>query len=92
MVLGGGLRITIILPRVSQGCSIGLRSTDLVGRLIWQISSFFRNSLTRWALCGFVASSIEMKSGPSAPVKRWTDGFKTSSLYLTAVTEPLSTT
>ncbi|GBL71644.1 hypothetical protein AVEN_62928-1 [Araneus ventricosus] len=66
MVLGGGLRVEIALPRASQTCSIGLRSGDLAGQSIRRISSLSRNSSTRRALCGLALSSIKMNSGPTA--------------------------
>ncbi|GFS68754.1 uncharacterized protein TNCV_408601 [Trichonephila clavipes] len=70
MVLRGGLRVAIALPKASQTCSIGLRSGNLVGQSIWRISSLSRNSSTRRALCDLALSSIKMKSGPRAPLKR----------------------
>ncbi|GBL83406.1 hypothetical protein AVEN_110709-1 [Araneus ventricosus] len=63
MVLGGGLRVAIALPRASQTCSMVLRSGDLAGQSIRRISSLSRNSSTRRALCGLALSSIKMNLG-----------------------------
>ncbi|GFV81161.1 hypothetical protein TNCV_3742221 [Trichonephila clavipes] len=59
-----------ITPKRSSSRDVGLRSEDLAGQSIWQISSLSRNSSTRRALCGFELSSIKMSSEPHAPLKR----------------------
>jgi hypothetical protein len=88
----GFSRALIFLSRLSQRCSIGLRSGLRGGHsktLILEAKSYCR---TTFAMCGRALSCIKTNPGRCMAPNGSTTGAIMSSLYLTAVIEPLFTT
>ena len=61
-IFSRGRQFAVALPRASPTCSTGLRSGDVLGQSIRQISSLSNNSSTRRILCGLALSSIKLNS------------------------------
>ncbi|GBL97949.1 hypothetical protein AVEN_126857-1 [Araneus ventricosus] len=91
-VPGGTLRPANRLLNMSHTFSMVFRYGYLAGHAICGMVSLSRQLHTNRALCGRTLSSINIAPVPIAAIKGRTRGYRISSRYQTAVTEPPANT